>query len=101
MLGPVYHLELLMGSRRGRLTLLRRVYSGWLVLELLWFLLAFEPFGRRPEVRGLFINTYVSMFLLQHFALLLLMTPPFVAGAITDEKARGTLQFLLGAGVTS
>src|SRR5262249_18472537 len=42
-----------------------------------------------------FINSYVWAFVVQQFVLLLLLTPAFVAGAITDEKSGGTLQHLL------
>ena len=31
MLGPVFSLELLLGSRRGKLHAFRRVYAGWLI----------------------------------------------------------------------
>src|SRR5262249_54443062 len=39
--------------------------------------------------------------LVEQFLLVVLATPAFTAGAITDEKIRGTLQYLLTAGLTS
>ena len=37
MVGPVLSQELLLGSRRSRLHLFRRIYTGWLVAQLLFF----------------------------------------------------------------
>src|SRR5262249_59458388 len=38
---------------------------------------------------------FAEVFIPQHFILLALVTPAFVASAITEEKTRGTLQYLL------
>jgi ABC-type Na+ efflux pump permease subunit len=111
MLGPILHQEMLLGSRRYRLHLLRWVYAGWLVLQVLWFYLAFQAEevqvarssrlsrgemvvneASAPEIVG---SRFADMFLRQQMILLLLITPAFVAGAVTDEKRRGTLQYLL------
>jgi ABC-type transport system involved in multi-copper enzyme maturation permease subunit len=102
---------MLLGGRRYRLHALRWIYAGWLILQVFYFYLAFqsEEFqvaqaynqtqGRgvfnpssAPEVVG---ANFSEMFLSQQMLLLLLITPAFVAGAITDEKRRGTLQYLL------
>lgn len=112
MVGAVVHQEMLLGSRRNRLHVLRWIYAAWLVLQVLYFNLryqaeesmrglrpmlagyGFEPdwYASAPEVVGRwFTETFVS----QQMILLLLATPAFVAGAITDEKRRGTLQYLL------
>src|SRR5689334_4083314 len=111
MVGPVLHQEMLLGSRRSRLHVFRWVYAAWLVTQVLYFYFAFlgEESARRlayvqtqgdlprnpvsaPEVVGSrFAETFVS----QQMILLTLAVPAFVAGAITDEKRRGTLQYLL------
>jgi ABC-type transport system involved in multi-copper enzyme maturation permease subunit len=101
MIGPLLHMELLTGSRRGKLILLRRVYSGWLILQFILFystsaLAEGLSHAQTGEV-GRFINDYLDTLVRQHFFLMVLVTPAFVAGAIADEKARGTLQFLLTA----
>jgi ABC-type Na+ efflux pump permease subunit len=117
MLGPILHQEMLLGSRRYRLHLLRWVYAGWLVFQVFWFYLAFQAeeaaaarsyvFSRgtealneasAPEIVG---SRFADMFLSQQMVLLLLITPAFVAGAVTDEKRRGTLQHLLTTDVES
>jgi ABC-type transport system involved in multi-copper enzyme maturation permease subunit len=101
MVGPVFFLELLLGSRRGRLPTFRRIFAGWLVLQFaLLFLILFDyERHRRPADPGMgpVINIALQVLLAQHFLLVLLATPAFVAGAITDEKVQGTLQHLLTA----
>jgi ABC-type transport system involved in multi-copper enzyme maturation permease subunit len=111
MVGPILHQEMLLGSRRYRLHLLRWVYAGWLVFQVLWFYVVFQAeeaqaarryvFSRgdmvlneasAPEIVG---SRFADMFLRQQMLLLLLITPAFVAGAVTDEKRRGTLQYLM------
>jgi ABC-type transport system involved in multi-copper enzyme maturation permease subunit len=110
MIGPVLHQELLLGSRRYRLHVLRWIYGGWLAFQVFWLFIAFclsearfapafrmrndvEPNpSSAPEIVG---ARFADMFLRQQMLLLLLVTPAFVAGAITDEKRRGTLQYLL------
>src|SRR5438132_1499962 len=115
MVGPVVQQEMLLGSRRSRLHVLRWIYAGWLILEVFFFFFKFEAeeasrqfaymlsgvpdterelrlLASAPEVVG---RWFTDAFLGQQMILLLLATPAFVAGAITDEKRRGTLQYLL------
>jgi ABC-type transport system involved in multi-copper enzyme maturation permease subunit len=115
MIGTVAYLELLLGSRRNRLQIFRWIYGGWLVIQLLCFYMGFlvsekeKDFRRMiavtsgrtppaevpasaPQVVGVwFTQTFIS----QQFILLAIATPALVAGAVTDEKRRGTLQHLL------
>src|SRR5205807_2209555 len=102
--GPVLFQEMLLGGRRNQLHVFRWFYAGWLVLVVLWFytLFQFEELGRgirggnnrasAPEVVG---GRFAESFVHQQMILLLLVTPAFVAGSITDEKRRGTLQYLM------
>jgi ABC-type transport system involved in multi-copper enzyme maturation permease subunit len=102
MVGPVLFQELLLGSRRNRLYLLRWCYAGWLLLQLGWMYLG-QTMNvwirwRRPltyEDIAAFAQDYLTLLVTQHFLLLLLATPTLTAGAVTDEKSRGTLQYLL------
>ncbi len=111
MINPILELELVQGSRRNGLALLRRIYTGWLVLQFLFYywlytihsnLLASavmaEPID--SDVAGEFINSFSFTLITQQFILLALCTPALTAGAITDEKTRGTLQYLLAADVS-
>lgn len=114
MTAPVLSLELQQASRRGRLLKLWHVYFLWLVVQLL---VLYANYSASVELRrfsprvidlpstaaltGRFVNSYLATFVWQHFLLVLLATPAFVAGSISDEKTRGTLQFLLCADVSS
>jgi ABC-type transport system involved in multi-copper enzyme maturation permease subunit len=110
MLGPVFYQEMMLGGRRNQLHVFRWIYAGWLVLQIgiLFFYysiteavrhsmagVAFTP-SSAPEVIG---SWFTNLFLYQQMILLLLATPALVAGAVADEKRRGTLQFLLLAGL--
>jgi ABC-type Na+ efflux pump permease subunit len=116
MIGTVVHQELLLGSRRIPLHVLRWVYGGCLVVQVAFFLVQFvtteqarnfaryqslrmpgsspDPFVPRsaPHCVG---DRFAEAFVPQQFILLAIATPALVAGAITDEKRRGTLQHLL------
>ncbi len=104
MVGAVVRQELLIGGRRFPLHAMRWVYAAWLILQVLYLLLAFQvEMGSRPpgradaptsvaEVVG---GRFAESFVRQQVLLLLLLTPAFVAGSITDEKRKGTLQHLL------
>ncbi len=103
MVGPVLTQELVLGSRRSRMHILRWCYAAWLLLQLAFmyfgeFIWAF-PFRRRLtslDIAAL-AHDYVELIVAQHFILLLLAVPALTAGSITDEKGRGTLQYLLTA----
>jgi ABC-type transport system involved in multi-copper enzyme maturation permease subunit len=117
MVGPVLHQELLLGSRRNRLYVFRWFYAAWLVAQVFyfWFVFQGEDYARRaalyaagqsataneasaPEVVGArFAETFVA----QQMLFLVLVVPAFVAGAVTDEKRRGTLQYLLTSDLES
>jgi ABC-type transport system involved in multi-copper enzyme maturation permease subunit len=114
MVGAVLHQELLLGSRRNRLYLFRWAYAGWLVLVVFYLFVRFadEEFQRysarfqsqgfrdegsvpRASAPAVVGGRFAEAFVVQQLLLLLLATPAFVAGAITDEKRRGTLAQLL------
>ena len=104
MLGPVFNQEMLLGGRRNKLHVFRWIYAGWLVVQVLWYALLFATSGddRRhnfsympgagPYIVG---AKFAETFVMEQLLFLALVTPAFVAGAITDEKRRGTLQYLL------
>jgi ABC-type transport system involved in multi-copper enzyme maturation permease subunit len=111
MNSPVLDLELLRASRRSSLVLLRRIYTGWLVVQFLFFYWLYliqsnvlVHYLAAADVDNLaaatFVNTCASTLISQQFILLALCTPALTAGAVTDEKSRGTLQYLLAADMT-
>lgn len=104
MVGPLFYQEMLLGSRRSRDHVLRWAYGGWLVVQVFWFFFAELAGSIIVEERNLTMiacQRFTSVFLVQHFVLLMLTTPAFVAGGVTDEKTRGTLQYLLTTDLTS
>lgn len=113
MLGPILYLELLLGGRRGRQHVFRWVYAAWLVAQLLvcfaLYRLDFRTSSITPAgefhpdsgATGRFLASFLELFVVQQFIVVLLATPAFTAGAITDEKTRGTLSHLLTAYLTA
>lgn len=107
MIGPLFNQEMLLASRRTRDHVFRWIYAGWLVLQVtslavLVLMGAFaRPWGEREMFTPLVCRRFAEVFVQQHMVLLLLATPVFVAGSLTDEKTRGTLQYLLTTDLTS
>lgn len=104
MVFSLISLEFLRGSRRGRLDALRRIYAGWLILQLLFLVTHLQ--GRPsqaadPTQLSRFVNGYLELFIWQHFVILFLAIPPYVAGAIADAKAGGAIHDLLTTDLAS
>ncbi len=111
MVGTVFRLEMLLGGRRSRLHALRWAYVGWLVLQIFFLWVSYmilemqhsmavtasgQSSARNPaSAAGVVGEWFASAFIFQQMIILLIATPAFVAGAVTDEKRRGTLQYLL------
>jgi ABC-type transport system involved in multi-copper enzyme maturation permease subunit len=101
MVGPLFYQEMLLGSRRSREHIFRWVYAGWLLMQLLYFAVTdwflYVGFATPPsQAYTPYVSRhFVEIYLAQHFILLMLVTPAFVAGAVSDEKTKGTLQYLL------
>jgi ABC-type transport system involved in multi-copper enzyme maturation permease subunit len=93
MFSAIFSLESLLASRRGRYGALRRRYLVWLVVlcSFVYFRQFLEPFVFLSDFTDLFLQSC----LVQHFALVLFLTPAFLAGAISDERRQGTLAELL------
>jgi ABC-type transport system involved in multi-copper enzyme maturation permease subunit len=109
MLGPIFSAEMVRAGRRGRSHVLRWAYGGWLCVQLVYcYGLTHPEYPGKPtrssvssgQRDSIFGRTFRDLVLSQQLALLVLVTPAFVAGAITDEKTRGTLGGLLTAYVT-
>jgi ABC-type transport system involved in multi-copper enzyme maturation permease subunit len=117
MVGAVLQQEWLLGSRRNRLHLFRWLYSAWLI-GLVAYGFAYHVYQDRQRLSGLYVagttaylrfssapevvgQWFAETFVTQQLLLLALATPAIVAGAITDEKRRGTLQYLLATDLES
>jgi ABC-type transport system involved in multi-copper enzyme maturation permease subunit len=105
MWGAVFYLEFLRGGRRLRHHLARWAYALWLLLMLLvgsagagrFFPCCLPGMCLLPTTS---FATPAEMLIAQQFLLALLVVPPFAAGAITEEKAQGSLAELLMTGLT-
>jgi len=111
----VAFMELLLTSRRSSHFIWRYLYGGWLVLQFGWMWLTYwitalvvrGPIGATAGISGSsdetfqFFAGFLSLFLWQQMVLIVLVAPAIAAGAITDEKERGTLQYLLTADLSS
>jgi ABC-type transport system involved in multi-copper enzyme maturation permease subunit len=97
MLGAIFYQEMLVAGRRQRSYFLRWVYAAVLLAQLAprvigaLFFEAFRPGSSALGAYGRFFESFAA----QHFFFLLVLTPALAAGAITDEKMRGTLDYLL------
>jgi len=110
MLGPIFYLEMLLGGRRGRQHFLRWFVGALLVLQLIGFYIGYwknvengrNTIGLVPShAANEFAAGFVSWVINQQYLIILLATPAFTAGAITDEKTRGTLLYLFAADLNS
>jgi ABC-type transport system involved in multi-copper enzyme maturation permease subunit len=95
--GPVFSMEVLMGGRRSRLAFIRRVLAACVIAQVgllfaVYFLSSTRSYG--PGTAQ-FLDSCFRLIVLEHFLLLFIATPAFMAGAIADEKSKGTIQYLL------
>jgi ABC-2 type transport system permease protein len=105
MWGAVFYLEFLRSGRRLRHHLFRWAYAGWLLLMLLigsagagrFFPCCLPGACLLPTTS---FATAAEMLIAQQFFLILFAVPPLAAGAITEEKALGTLAELLMSALT-
>jgi ABC-type Na+ efflux pump permease subunit len=100
MLHAVWRQEMLTAARRRRMHFLRWAYAGVLLVQLvpISFIVvasALFPAVRRGNPELELFGWFFESVVVQHFVFLLLLTPALTAGALTDEKTRGTFEHLL------
>jgi ABC-type transport system involved in multi-copper enzyme maturation permease subunit len=104
-LGPVFLYDLVRTARRGQQLGHRTLYAV-LLLALLFavYWSWFPSYGQdsllheqaiRPADKARFAGSFFMAFLGIQFAVVLLVTPAYTAGAIAEHKERRTLDFLL------
>jgi ABC-type transport system involved in multi-copper enzyme maturation permease subunit len=98
--GPVLFYDLLCVGRRNRYYLLRVAYTVFLslILSLLcgyWYLKHIDEGGVPVNRMSEFTESFFFTFALTQFALVIVLTPAYVGGAVAEEKDRKTLEFLL------
>ena len=100
LFGPVLFYDLVRTARRARYFLLRVLYALALFGILCWVYYAFtadQPASNAISASeaSVFAATFFYTYMSVQFVILVLVTPAYVASAITDEKERRTLEFLL------
>jgi ABC-type transport system involved in multi-copper enzyme maturation permease subunit len=119
LLGPVVFYDLIRAARRGRHVLFRCLYAG--ILLVLLYLLYLEIFGNRSgswidvllgirptvpmgqmqQALSRFTDRFFQQFMYLQFVTVVLLTPALTTSAISEEKERRTLEFLLATDLGS
>ncbi len=94
--GPVLWFDLIRTGRRRSRVILRTGYAVLLVVFYLWVCInARNPFDFRPGEIAQITNTFFTVFLITQTIVIFVITPGAIAGCITDEKERRTMEFIL------
>src|SRR5262245_52842962 len=105
ILGPIFRWEMIVTARKGRSFVIRGIYGLCLLLFLcLPLFMAWGLTNRtamtHEDLAGIAEGFFVSTVAAQGLAVFVL-TPALVAGALAEERARGTLNLLLGSALSS
>lgn len=94
--GPVLFYDMVRTSRRSRYFLVRFAYALFLLLVLFWVWAstAWTHLTDRQQASSIAMS-YFTTFTVVQFIAVLILTPAYVAGSISEEKDRKTLEFLL------
>jgi ABC-type transport system involved in multi-copper enzyme maturation permease subunit len=103
LFGPVLFYEGLRAARRTRFFVLRWLYAVGLLLLLLWVHWIWGMENRHADLaveqaykqQAKLAEEFFYAFAIVQFAVVVLLTPAYVAGAVAEEKERRTLEFLL------
>jgi ABC-type transport system involved in multi-copper enzyme maturation permease subunit len=104
LFGPVLFYDMVRTARRSRYVFIRLLYASLLLVILcVMFFTTSETMNRNgPQQReaavmaaAMLAQTFFMVFMLVQLALVVLLTPAYVAGAIAEEKDRKTLEFML------
>jgi ABC-type transport system involved in multi-copper enzyme maturation permease subunit len=103
----VFFYDLLRTTRRGRVALFRTLYALALLAALYsvyarWFSRDKAAMDALPpSAMARFAEEFVGLFLYIQMGAVVLLTPAYTAGAIAEERQRGTLEMLLTTHLTS
>jgi ABC-type transport system involved in multi-copper enzyme maturation permease subunit len=105
---PLTQFDMVRTARRGRFVLIRVLFAAVMLVVLYlvyasWFhvgpIEAMADLNTEsaisPNDQARFAQSFYSTFLIAQYVVLMLLTPAFVAGALVEERERGTLQYLL------
>ena len=112
LFGPVFFYDLIRTSRKARNTLFRCLY-GFGLLIVLYFVYdswfgqyltnlddLFAPAALPRDAVPRFAEHFFTAFMVVQVLTVALLTPAYVAGAITEERERGTLEFICTTDLT-
>lgn len=96
LFGPVLFYDMVRSARRSRYFLLRGFYSLVLLLILFFVWMSVPPMNISPRERASRLAMdFFEIFSVVQLVAVMLLTPAYVAGAVSEEKDRKTLEFLL------
>jgi ABC-type transport system involved in multi-copper enzyme maturation permease subunit len=97
LFGPVLFYDMVRSARRSRYFLLRGMYCAILLLILffVWMTVSSHTALREQDLAARLAESFFEMFTITQLVAVMLLTPAYVAGAISEEKDRKTLEFLL------
>ncbi|HYV38404.1 MAG TPA: ABC transporter permease subunit, partial [Gemmataceae bacterium] len=98
LFGPVLYYDMIRQSRRSRFIILRFLYA--LLLVFLFFCVSMSVTNMHlsrtdTHMAADIAQHYFEVFMVAQFIMVVLLTPAYVGGAISDEKDRKTLEFML------
>src|SRR5207248_3992660 len=101
----VFFYDLLRTTRRGRVALIRSIYALALLAALYsvyaeWFPHVGPGWEMPPSAMAKFAQEFFGRFLLIQTGAVVLLTPAYTAGAIAEERQRGTLDCFLTSYLT-
>lgn len=95
-LGPVFWFDLLRTGRKTKRIWLRMAYAILLVIFFLWVCATSgESFRFTPNDIADLTRNFFTVFIITQSLIILVVTPGAIAGCISDEKERRTLEFIL------
>src|SRR5262245_2844405 len=100
VLGPMFALDAVRAGRRTSTFVVRGLFLAGLGLVLFMFFSSYYSRFRgaavvNPKVLAGFAEDFFWVYAVAQFVIVCVLTPSFTAAAITDEKERKTLDFLL------
>jgi ABC-type transport system involved in multi-copper enzyme maturation permease subunit len=95
LFGPVLFYDMIRTARRGRYFLMRVGYAGLLLFILFSVWLESNVIGSDHRQASFLALKFFEAFMLVQLVSVCVLTPAFVAGAISEEKDRKTMEFLL------
>ncbi len=93
LFGPVLFYDMIRAARRGRYFLLRFLYA--LLLLFILGCLSLSMHVRGHQQASVLAMSFFETFMLVQLIAVTILTPAYVAGSISEEKDRKTLEFLL------